>query len=224
MVPVSFAGMEFIATREGALFCPATRTLVVADLHLEKASWYAALGQMLPPYDSLATLTALANLVDRLDPRTLWCLGDNFHDRGGPSRLPRHARDVLERITARLAFNWIVGNHDPALTNAFGGAVHSEGRLGSIALRHIAQRDAVGPELSGHFHPKLRLTLRGRRVARPCFVRADEKLILPAFGSLTGGMDAFDPAIALAAGRVREAMVVTDRRLVCFPNAVTEIA
>ncbi len=224
MVPLSFDGKQWIATREGALFCPATRTLVVADLHLEKASWYAALGQMLPPYDSFATLSTLTRLVDRFDPRALWCLGDNFHDGGGPARLPRHGRDLIEKLAARVTFNWIVGNHDPALSDAFGGTVHAEGRLGNAALRHIARRDASGPELSGHFHPKLRLTLRGRRVARPCFVRAGDKLILPAFGSLTGGMDAFDPAIEMVAGRISEAMIVTDRRLVCFPNAVTEMA
>ncbi len=224
MVPLSFDGKRWIATREGALFCPTTRTLIVADLHLEKASWYATLGQMLPPYDSFATLSALVRLVDILEPRAVWCLGDNFHDGGGPARLPRHARDLIERLAARLTFNWIVGNHDPVLSDAFGGVVHAEGRLDNAALRHIARRDATGPELSGHFHPKLRLTLRGRHVTRPCFVRAGEKLILPAFGSLTGGLDAFDQVIGAAAGRVSEAMVVTDRRMVCFPNAVTEMA
>lgn len=224
MVPLSFAGRDFIATREGALFCPATRTLVVADLHLEKASWYAALGQMLPPYDSIATLTALARLVDILQPRTLWCLGDNFHDADGPARLPHHARAVLERLAARLSLHWIVGNHDSALSNAFGGTVHDEGLLDGTALRHIARRGAPGFELSGHFHPKFRLALRGRRVSRPCFARAKQKLVLPAFGSLTGGMDAFDPAIAAATGSVAEALVVTETRLLHFPNAVAEMA
>lgn len=224
MVPLSFASREFIATREGALFCPATRTLVVADLHLEKASWYAALGQMLPPYDSMATLTALARLVDRLQPTVLWCLGDNFHDGGGPARLPRNARALIERLACHLSLNWIVGNHDPALTDRFGGTVQETATFDGIALRHIARRGDPGLELSGHFHPKLRLTLRGRRVSRPCFVRAGEKLVLPAFGSLTGGMDAFDPAIAKATGRVNEALVVTGNRLLHFPNAVAEIA
>ena len=65
MVPFSFAGHDFLASPDGALSWPAEKALLVADLHLEKASWFARLGQMLPPYDSHATLTALARDVER---------------------------------------------------------------------------------------------------------------------------------------------------------------
>jgi len=51
MVPFSFAGETFAATPDGALFWPAQNALLVADLHLEKASWFARLGQFLPPYE-----------------------------------------------------------------------------------------------------------------------------------------------------------------------------
>ncbi|MEM8726199.1 MAG: phosphoesterase, partial [Pseudomonadota bacterium] len=55
MVPVSFAplpfaGEELVLTRSNALYWPRERALLVADLHLEKGSWYAQQGQMLPPY------------------------------------------------------------------------------------------------------------------------------------------------------------------------------
>ncbi len=63
MVPFSFGGQTLCALPDGALWWPARSALLVADLHFEKASWFAARGQMLPPYDSLATLADLARIV-----------------------------------------------------------------------------------------------------------------------------------------------------------------
>ena len=97
MVPFSFAGHDFAASIDGALYWPSRGTLLVADLHLEKASWFARLGQMLPPYDSLATLQALERQVESCGATTLYCLGDSFHDRFGCDRLPDEARDLAHR-------------------------------------------------------------------------------------------------------------------------------
>src|SRR5215208_7522704 len=102
MVPFSFAGETFLATPDGALFWPAQQALLVADLHLEKASWFARFGQFLPPYDSHATLSALARAVERTGATRLYCLGDSFHDRFGCDRLPVPARDLLQSLPARL--------------------------------------------------------------------------------------------------------------------------
>src|ERR1700759_2909457 len=102
MVPLSFAGETFSATASGALFWPARQALLVADLHLEKASWFARLGQFLPPYDSHATLTALSNEAERSGAARLYCLGDSFHDASGCDRLPASARLLLEDLTSKL--------------------------------------------------------------------------------------------------------------------------
>src|SRR5215213_1072589 len=102
MVPLSFAGETFCAAADGALHWPRHEALLVADLHLEKASWFARLGQFLPPYDSQATLGALSNLVSETKVRRLYCLGDSFHDRFGCDRLPRAARETLVAMTAAL--------------------------------------------------------------------------------------------------------------------------
>src|SRR3954470_16898825 len=110
MVPFSFAGETFYATAEGALFWPERRALLVADLHLEKASWFARFGQFLPPYDSHATLAALAAQIDATGATRLYCLGNSFHDRFGCERLPANARDLLTQLTSRLDWTWIVGN------------------------------------------------------------------------------------------------------------------
>ena len=191
---------------------------MVADLHLEKASSYAAGGQMLPPYDSRATLEELAGLVARVDARAVWCLGDNFHDDGGEERLESQAAELLRRLTGELDWCWIVGNHDPGLAANWGGRVFDEMAVDGIMLRHEAEPTDGHPEISGHFHPKLRQQLRGRMVSRRCFVRGASKLIMPAFGALTGGLGADDAAIAKACGEQwLEALVPAAGRLLAFP-------
>jgi len=219
MVPFSFAGETFVATPGGALFWPDRQALLVADLHLEKASWFAKGGQFLPPYDSHATLTALAAEVDATGATRLYCLGDSFHDRFGCDRLPRAARDLLLSLTARLDWTWIVGNHDPGFADHCGGAIVEEVDARGIILRHEAVRDEPRPEMSGHFHPKLRLHLRGRHVSRRCFVVSDSKIIFPAFGALTGGLDAHHPEIMRQVGEGASALVPLSDRLLRFPLA-----
>ncbi len=219
MVPFSFAGETFLATPEGALFRPAREALLVADLHLEKASWFARFGQFLPPYDSQATLAALAQEVERTGAKRIYCLGDSFHDRFGCDRLPAEARELLRDLTSRLDWTWIVGNHDPGFADHCGGRLVDEIEVGGIVLRHEAVRDDPRPEMSGHFHPKLRLQVRGRHVSRRCFVVSPTKLILPAFGSLTGGLDANHPEIIGHVGRDAAALVPVSDRLLRFPLA-----
>ena len=217
MIPLSFAGHELLLLPEAALFWPARRALVLADLHFEKASWYAAQGQMLPPYDSLATLSAIAALTGRLDAQEVWCLGDSFHDDGGTARLPDPARRKLSDLTGKLRWTWITGNHDSAPEDRLGGEIFIQAEVDGLVLRHEADPSDPRPELSGHFHPKLRLMHRGRNVSRRCFVHSKRKIILPAFGALTGGLDARHPEIGRAIGGRREAIVALPGRLLRFP-------
>ena len=219
MVPFSFAGETFFATADGALFWPAQQALLVADLHLEKASWFARFGQFLPPYDSQATLTALAAQVELTGVTRLYCLGDSFHDRFGCDRLPSGARDLLTGLTGRLDWTWIVGNHDPGFADHCGGRLAQEVEIAGIVLRHEAVRGDPRPEMSGHFHPKLRLHVKGRQVSRRCFVASPTKIILPAFGSLTGGLDAHHPEILGSVGDGAAALVPVSDRLLRFPLA-----
>ena len=219
MVPFSFAGHDFLATPEGALYWPAQSALLVADLHLEKASWFARLGQMLPPYDSIATLTALQRDIDRSGARRLYCLGDSFHDRFGCDRLPANARALLTSLTERVDWVWITGNHDAGFIDHCGGRIAEEVEIDGIILRHEAEEGDPTPEMSGHFHPKLRLAMKGRSVSRRCFVASATKLILPAYGTLTGGLDAHHPEILKKVGPGASALVPVTDRLLRFPIA-----
>lgn len=220
MIPFSFGGHDFAVLKEGALYWPGRRALIVADLHLEKASWFAMHGQMLPPHDSLATLERLSALVERTGASEVWCLGDNFHDDAGSERLSQPARDLLVRLTAATRWYWITGNHDEHLPGGIGGAILAEAELDGVVLRHRAEPVELRPELSGHFHPKHRAAARGRSVSRPCFVATATKLIFPAFGALTGGLAADHPEIMSAVGRGAEALLPAANRLLRFPLSV----
>ena len=231
MVPVSFAsfpfhGQEFALGTGGeamrAMYWVEARALLVADLHLEKASFYASGGQMLPPYDSRETLERLALALRLTGARRVFCLGDNFHDAGGPDRLDPHAAGMLAALTRATDWVWITGNHDvkgaAAQAPALPGTHLVETVIDGIVLRHEAQVGETRPELSGHFHPRLRVTHRGRTIRRPCVVASETRLVLPAFGALTGGLDADSPAIraALEPARAADALVPAAGRLARF--------
>ena len=216
MLPFSFAGVELALAGPRALYWPAERALLLADLHLEKASFFARFGQMLPPYDSRETLERVADLVRQTDARRVLCLGDNFHDTQGAARLEPHAAGMLDALVRATDWVWITGNDQGEVGV---GTALEELELAGVVLRHEAQKGETRPELSGHYHPKLRVTARGRYIARPCSVRSERKLILPAFGALTGGMDAADPAIIAAVQPVRavDAVLSAGGRLVEYP-------
>jgi len=219
MVPFSFAGETFVPSAEGALYWPARQALLVADLHLEKASWYARLGQLLPPYDSHATLTAVAAELERTGASRVYCLGDSFHDRFGCDRLPDQSRELLVRMTAQVDWVWIIGNHDPGFADHCGGRIVEEVEAGPIVLRHEAVREEPRGEISGHYHPKMRLSVRGKNVSRRCFVMSSSKIIMPAFGSLTGGLDVRHPEIVKQLDGGAQALVPVADRLLRFPIA-----
>ena len=219
MVPLSFAGHDFFALPEAALFWPARSALLVADLHFEKASWFGRFGQFLPPHDSQATLDTIETLVERTGARSVWSLGDSFHDAEGAVRLPVRTRERLAALTAKVDWVWITGNHDAGMAETPGGRRMAEAEVDGVVLRHQANPADPQAEISGHFHPKFRLSLRGRHVSRRCFVGSSSKLILPALGALTGGLDAGHREIRRVVGPGAMALVPVADRLLRFPLA-----
>ena len=188
----------------GALWLPAHGTLVAGDLHLEKGSAFAARGQMLPPYDSRATLDRLEAEIAGLKPERVVLLGDSFHDSRSIGRMAADDRERLDRLAFGLDWVWLEGNHDrEALTAADADAVSrlpgrivGEMRLGALFLTHEPMPDAEAGEVAGHLHPCARVVAHARMVRRPCFVTDGRRLILPAFGAFTGGLNVKDAAIA----------------------------
>lgn len=191
---VTIADVTFVADVSGALFWQEQRLLIVSDLHLEKGSSYARRGVLLPPYDTLATLSRLTAVIARHDPRMVIALGDSFHDRDAHERLSTSNREMLAAMQMRRDWIWISGNHDPALPPDLGGTVANEVAIGPIVFRH--EPTGAAGEIAGHLHPKARVPTRGRSMERRCFASDGERAVMPAFGAYTGGLSIRDVAFA----------------------------
>jgi len=195
-VAFELAGEPVTALIEGALLVPGEETLIVSDLHLEKGSARAHRGALLPPYDTRATLAALAACVARRRPRRIVSLGDSFHDEAGPARLDPADRAALTALMRAAEWIWIEGNHDGAAPADLGGASAEEITIGRLVLRHEPKPAAAAGEVAGHLHPCARVSGQGRSVRRRCFATDGERLVMPAFGAYTGGLNLRDRAFA----------------------------
>ncbi len=190
---LTLAGEVFVPDVSGALWWPAMQTLLVADLHLEKGSAHAARGALLPPYDTARTLACLEDALARYAPRRVVALGDSFHDSDAGARIAAPDLDRLARLQAQVDWTWIAGNHDPHPPAGVGGAWLSEAVIGPVALRHEPTYDAEA-EIAGHLHPAAKLRQRGRTLRRRCLAADKRRVILPAFGAFTGGLNVLDRA------------------------------
>lgn len=177
---------------EGALWWAAARTLIVSDLHLEKGSSFAAGGQMLPPYDTSATLNVVEALVQEFEPERVISLGDSFHDRNAERRMV--AQDVarVKALTAITDWVWVEGNHDPDPPEDLGGRAAKVLHMKDIVFRH--EPTGASGEIAGHLHPCAKVLSRVRTLRRSCFVTDGERLIMPALGAFTGGLNVLDEA------------------------------
>jgi DNA ligase-associated metallophosphoesterase len=186
--------LALVPDLSGALWLPEERTLVVADLHLEKGSAYAARGVMLPPYDSTATLAALGHAIRRHQPARVIALGDSFHDRDAENRLAPAMRAALAALQQGRDWLWITGNHDPAISRAMGGESAAEIVLAGVTLRHEPTASEGGYEIAGHLHPAAKIRMRGRAIRRRCFALSTRRCVMPAIGAYAGGLNLRDAA------------------------------
>jgi DNA ligase-associated metallophosphoesterase len=188
----------------------------VADLHLEKGSAFAVRGQLLPPYDTRETLARLLPLLRLYRPQRIVFLGDSFHDDGGVARLGAAERATLVQALGGAEAIWVAGNHDPSPPAGLPGGAAAELRVGPLAFRHVPMAGALG-EVAGHLHPKATAPTRAGGVTRPCFVADARRVLLPAFGAYTGGLEVGDGAIAGLFPRGARAFLLGPDRLYSFP-------
>jgi uncharacterized protein len=212
---IVLAGVPLLADCSGALYWPEQGLLAVADLHLEKGSSFAARGQLLPPYDTAATLSRLGRLVAHYAPRIVIALGDSFHDGDGPARLSLEDRDNLHALQRGRDWVWLTGNHDPEPAANVGGTFHAVLTLGTLTFRHIPS--GADGEIAGHLHPVARVSHRGRAVSRRCFAADKTRMVMPAFGAFTGGLNIRDAAFADIFGTIAfTAHMLGEERLYAF--------
>ena len=214
--PLHFAGERLLLDCAGALFHPDTATLAVADLHLEKGSAAARRGSLVPPWDTRLTLDRLLLLLRHWQPRTLVALGDSFHDPHAASRMPATEAARLARIAETTQLVWVLGNHDPLPPAGLPGTATAEWQAGALTFRHQARAGADPGEVCGHHHPKARVPTRAGPITRACFVTDARRLMLPAFGAYTGGLDVTSPAIAALFPRGGRLFLLGRERLFSF--------
>lgn len=216
--PVTVNGVRLAADPSGALHWPERELLVVADLHFEKGSAYAARRSFLPPYDTAATLARLTRTVERLKPRTVIALGDSFHDRRGGDRLSCGDRARIRELTASRDWIWVSGNHDPDPPKDLGGRSEAAVTLGALTFRHEPAEAGARGEICGHLHPKASISVREKRISASCFVTDGTRMILPALGAYTGGLDVTAAPVRRLFRRAFHVLMLGRDRLYCFPS------
>jgi DNA ligase-associated metallophosphoesterase len=211
-VAVIFGNDRFILDASGALYWPDQQLLVVADLHFEKGSSFAAAYRPLPPHDTTQTLANLAGIIETYQPKRVVCLGDSFHDRSAAARLSLADLAKLQLLATNRDWVWIIGNHDPVLPDIVGGTIAKVLTVDGITFQHDpaegsyqrADYVSAGQEstdqraqkiIFGHFHPVALVSLSGRLMRRRCFVMGPQRLLMPAFGTYAGGLNILHPAI-----------------------------
>ncbi|WP_246041389.1 ligase-associated DNA damage response endonuclease PdeM [Peteryoungia ipomoeae] len=186
---IALSGVAAVCDLTGALYLPDHDTLVVSDLHLEKGAAFARRGQLLPPYDTLATLTLLQSVLARYQPRTIISLGDNFHDRVGSALMPQAFREMIRSLAVGRDIIWINGNHDPDGICDLPGISLDEFTLAGLTFRHEPSLAHGRGEVAGHLHPAATVRRREKSVRRPCFATDGSRMVMPSFGVTTGGLD-----------------------------------
>jgi len=180
----------------GAAYWAREETLIVSDLHFEKGSSFAARGVMLPPYDTRTTLMRLAALIRKYNPKRVISLGDAFHDEEAETRMDEEDAQNLAALMGEASWLWILGNHDPEPPARFAAVCATETTIGALTFRHEPISGAAPGEIAGHLHPCARVVSEGRTLRRRCFAVGGGRMIMPAMGAYTGGLNILDDAYA----------------------------
>jgi len=190
---LSLAGNEIELLPERAVWWPARRTAVIADVHLGKDQVFRRSGIAIPATVLDAELDMLDSLIQRTRCERLLVLGDWVHAAPLEGESWPVAVANWRNRHAQLDIDLVLGNHDRHLSPWLADwriDAHPEPiEINGLKMLHEVNSETTSAGMSGHLHPVVWLRSGREKVRLPAFALRDDHLILPAFGRFTGGFD-----------------------------------
>lgn len=183
---ILIADQNLVLHPTGVVYWEEEGVLLISDVHLGKVTHFRKYGAAVPQEVILKNFEVLQETLTLYNPKTVCFLGDLFH-----SSLNMEWQ-LFENwvLKAQVKIILIAGNHDiisPLKYENLGISLLPELIWGPFLLTHYPEERAGLFNLSGHIHPAVRLSGKGRQSLRlPCFFKNKHQMILPAFGAFTG--------------------------------------
>ena len=195
---IVFCGQHFILDALGCMFHIESKTLVFSDLHLEKGSYLISQGNPLPMIDTLDTILKIQKCIDVYKPETVIALGDSLHDVHALERMHPDDKAFIMKICQSVQhWHWIMGNHDknPEKQDLF-TQFNFSSKIVTEQFQYVHDVENTDlPQIIGHFHPKASINIGPQTIRGKCFLITEKLIVMPAFGTFTGGLDIHSEAI-----------------------------
>lgn len=185
------AGERLLLLAQKAVYWPAAKMLVIADIHFGKAASFRARGVPVPRGTTTQNLAALDELMALHEVAHILFLGDFLHARAAHAPATLAAMLGWRSRHPDLRLTLVRGNHDrhagdPAASLAIAMADEPY-TVGPFSFCHHPDLEADGYVLAGHVHPVFVLATRFESLRLPCFLVGPGRMVLPSFGAFTGG-------------------------------------
>ncbi|APA67380.1 ligase-associated DNA damage response endonuclease PdeM [Janthinobacterium sp. 1_2014MBL_MicDiv] len=188
---VELAGESLWLLAHKAVYWPARRMMVVADIHFGKAAAFRALGVPVPRGTTTQNLQALDALLAAHACEEIVFLGDFLHARAAHAAATVAAMQAWRARHPRLRLTLVRGNHDVHAGDPASALrirmVDEPHTVGALSFCHHPDTVAPGYVLAGHVHPVFHLRAAAGGLRLPCFLLGPSRAILPSFGAFTGG-------------------------------------
>ena len=221
MKDINFNNHKFQISNQGILFWFDKQIAIIADLHLEKGSSFGPSGQFLPPYDSEETLNKIFKTIKNHKIKTIILLGDTFHDKNAFDRMSEKVFILFKSLIEKYEVIFILGNHESKFEI---GRINflNEYVIDDIHFIHQALQKSIF-QISGHFHPVATIKSSIKKITAKCLLHTNNHIILPSFGTYTGGLNINDPALKPFVNHKSYVYLLTKKSIYKFTSKEVEI-